>query len=817
MLNVPVKLTVDLLIVGGTVKGCELALREKQNQNNVLLVTSAPFFGDDICSYFDFRNLPELLQNLTSNTLPTPVEIKHFLDQYLIKNKIPFLLQTTLLGIVEDCAILANCDGLFAVRTRAIVDATVLYSACRQSNIGFETFSPGPQRAIYRYLLECSDSEADYCCENRFYKLQEATTDVNLDAITPESLAQASRQVRLLLWQPEQDIVADRICFPDLPTPCGEDPAHLVIPFEQYSGILRSREELGQSQTISYSPTRTIQSDIAVIGGGTAGAAAAIPGGKAGLKTVVIERLSRPGGLGTQGRIACYWYGLRNGFTEYLDDQVNQHTVKTLEHDRMWHVESKQHVWEKENANAGVLFLTESFCCYSFTESGDIHSVLVATEFGGITLQAKEFIDCTGNAVLAALSGAPTVYADPLEPALQGSGMSPVVPGHDYYNSDYMFTVDSDNQDVTRALIEGRTRCQKLFDCISLPGTRERRRIAGEVVLKAVDFYANKSYPDTVVLASSNFDTHGFTVDPLLLYRPTDESAYVAEIPFRAMLSPGISNLMSTGLSLSAQRDALPLIRMEADVQNQGYVAGMLATEAVLSSRPLRSIDLPKVQKALKEMGFMDRPEFAQFKLNEDARIFADGNTAQLENEYRNKPDFEKALQLALLGSTAGTELLQQTIQNSPWDEGWHYRGMGQFGMSSSRFDAALLAMAKLPDQKGEFLLPRLQDLHKESCFSHIRAVCMFLMHHPEAELADQLEQLLQEFGCHAVNNWEALLEMRYSSLVDVEERNFQLKELYLAGAIHACNPTNSLAINILERYRTGLHKLYAVYAEQWL
>jgi hypothetical protein len=358
-----------------------------------------------------------------------------------------------------------------------------------------------------------------------------------------------------------------------------------------------------------------------------------------------------------------------------------------------------------------------------------------------------------------------------------------------------------------------------MFDLVQLPGTRERRKIVGEIVLKAIDFYSGRSYPDTICLARSNFDSHGFTIDPLLLYHPTDETPYVAEIPLRALLSPGIANLLTTGLGVSAQRDAMPLIRMQADIQNQGYAVGMIAAGAVMNKCHVRELNIVDIQEELKKHGFFSTNISGEKTgLNVDAGIFDNPDMEKLKSEYLAEPDFEKALRLAHLGDDTGSGLLRDIIQNTPWDDGWDYRGMGQFGKSSSRQDSALLALSRLPAKgvDGKFILPKLKATEPETGFSHIRALCVYLMQHPDKQAVDDLRRILGGFECHAATDFNDLLDAPYQGMTDVEERNLQLRELYLAGALHACFPGDELADRFLSAYRNGLHDLYSCYAEKW-
>ncbi len=56
--------------------------------------------------------------------------------------------------------------------------------------------------------------------------------------------------------------------------------------------------------------------DVMVVGGGTAGAPAAICSARNGTKTLVTEYLHGLGGTSTLGMIGRFWYGNRDGFTK---------------------------------------------------------------------------------------------------------------------------------------------------------------------------------------------------------------------------------------------------------------------------------------------------------------------------------------------------------------------------------------------------------------------------------------------------------------------------------------------------------------------
>ena len=54
---------------------------------------------------------------------------------------------------------------------------------------------------------------------------------------------------------------------------------------------------------------------------------------------------------------------------------------------------------------------------------------------------------------------------------------------------------------------------------------------------------------------------------------------------------------------MSVHRDAVPMTRMQPDLQNQGYAEGAAAAMAVIDNVPLRKIDIRGLQKHLIEIG----------------------------------------------------------------------------------------------------------------------------------------------------------------------------------------------------------------------
>jgi hypothetical protein len=71
------------------------------------------------------------------------------------------------------------------------------------------------------------------------------------------------------------------------------------------------------------------------------------------------------------------------------------------------------------------------------------------------------------------------------------------------------------------------------------------------------------------------------------------------EIPYRALLPDNLENIIVVGKAVSATHDALPAIRMQADLENLGGVAGLAASLAVKHKVSIRNVPIKELQTEL--------------------------------------------------------------------------------------------------------------------------------------------------------------------------------------------------------------------------
>ena len=66
------------------------------------------------------------------------------------------------------------------------------------------------------------------------------------------------------------------------------------------------------------------------------------------------------------------------------------------------------------------------------------------------------------------------------------------------------------------------------------------------------------------------------------------------------VIPQGLEGILVIGLGASADRDAMTLVRMQPDLQNQGYAVGTAAAMAVLRARgKVRDVDIKALQREL--------------------------------------------------------------------------------------------------------------------------------------------------------------------------------------------------------------------------
>lgn len=181
------------------------------------------------------------------------------------------------------------------------------------------------------------------------------------------------------------------------------------------------------------------ESDIVISGGGPAGVAAALAAARRGYRVLLLEQTGTLGGLATSGLVPSFAPSsdgerfLYGGIYEEIDRELC----------RRMGVECKPASWQAIDAEimkrllddlveaAGVRVLFGVKVCEAEVDDGRIRALWAATAQGIRRITGKQFIDATGDGMLAMLAGAEFEYGDKA-----GNTMSPTLCAQ-FANIDY--------------------------------------------------------------------------------------------------------------------------------------------------------------------------------------------------------------------------------------------------------------------------------------------------------------------------------------------------------------------------------------------
>lgn len=178
--------------------------------------------------------------------------------------------------------------------------------------------------------------------------------------------------------------------------------------------------------------TELWDSDVIVVGSGSAGATAAIAAARSGARTTLVERFGFLGGTSTQ--VLDTFYGFYTpGSAAYKvvggipDDVVNALKAQGAAFERpnsfgagtgvTYDPVLLKVVWEQLALQAGVRLLLHSFCTDVLMDGDRITGVIVDGKRGLLKLTARVVIDCTGDADVCHQAGAAYERAGEIDPA----------------------------------------------------------------------------------------------------------------------------------------------------------------------------------------------------------------------------------------------------------------------------------------------------------------------------------------------------------------------------------------------------------------
>lgn len=719
----------DVIIAGGTDRAVSEAERLRRDGRTVCVVAPRNYLGEEQAGTLECVSRGR-----------TPLEVKRALDRRLLDCGAEFLTGSRILSVRADEVECAGSCGTFVLGCGSFLDcrkappadgfsraARIVISGTPPAAPGMSvTLLPGDYTTVVTNRVKEDGDGGVHTVTGRAWRCE---FDLPFRAADAFSRSLAESLAREKTWVP--DLLDDADELIPLAGGAPTDPA----------------------------PAPIEESDVVVVGGGVAGVPAAIAAARAGARTVLVEALHQLGGMGTAGGIGQYWQGYRDGVTGEYDRRIRD--LKPAVHGV-----GKREAWRRMAQEAGVTVLWGAAAYGVELEQRRVTALRVATDYGPIRLRARTFVDATGNANVAAFAGAPVAFLDDGPLCVQGSGVSWRPLGVGYANTDWGYVDDSSVWDRTRFLACGRLGAEGVWDISQLVGSRERRRIVGEIVLTDTDMASGRKFADVICCTRSNFDSHGPTSDDLGLLPEPGPWRVEGVVPYRALLPVGVDNLLVAGLGLSATRDALPIVRMQPDVQNTGYAVGTAAAAAASCGGDCRKLDVKALQRRLVSegrlpaaaLGWTDRTVSDEELLShvrtmgEDYRgvafVLAERERARpllkaaFRDEVRPVARFRYAHVLGVLGEPDGAELLADWLAGRLDVREPDLRGGAAY---ARRFDFRQSVLIALGRTRSPLAASVLRDpvvrLSAETDFLTHRAVCWAAEASGSRELGERLRE----------------------------------------------------------------------------
>jgi hypothetical protein len=171
---------------------------------------------------------------------------------------------------------------------------------------------------------------------------------------------------------------------------------------------------------------------------------------------------------------------------------------------------------------------------------------------------------------------------------------------------------------------------------------------------------------------------------------------------------------------------------------------------------------------------------------------------------------------LGLQGVPEAAPVLLDAVRDAQWDEGWNYRGMGQFGMSMSQLDMTILALARTGSaDAAEVIAAKVRQLDSHAAFSHCRVVGIAAALLRDTDLTAALADLLRQPGMqgHAQVDTPTAVRQANAEREETQPRNDALRELYLARGLFLAGDCAGLGQTILQQYTHDLRGPFARHA----
>ena len=430
-------------------------------------------------------------------------------------------------------------------------------------------------------------------------------------------------------------------------------------------------------RTVKYQVNQDIpviaQTDVLVIGGGPGGVCAGVMAARQGAATLLAERYGCPGGMAVFGEVTPFMRShVQNRALDrplYIDwcRRMWEYRSGEIQRKFPFNAEEAAGMVSKDEAmlamedlllNAGVKLLYHHTLVDVIMDEGRIAAAVFHSKSGLCAVQAKIFIDSTGDGDLAVLSGCPFEmgnrdgFCQPMTTCFKLSGVdrsrmpdrAGITALYDQAKAEgkiqcprenvlFFLTPEEDvihfnttriirksgvcGTELSEAEIEGRRQVRQFVDFLrgSVPGfeqarihsiahhvgVRESRRILGLVYQTSEDFQRAAKYPDGIAKINYPIDIHNPSGTGTTMHHMDRDNWY--EIRYGALIPRNSRNLLIGCRAISLDHELHSSARVMPPVCSIGQAAGMASALCVKQNCSPAELNGAEVRKQLAESG----------------------------------------------------------------------------------------------------------------------------------------------------------------------------------------------------------------------